>query len=303
MSDPFAKTQYRVGQHWRFRSDTPEARDILTILGVEDHPTLGIICNIHFEYDPPLEASPGSYASGGQYWLTQAALDRSVIEQIANEPLPRNSDATGEFARGPGSWDGCPFPAAVNRTVSELIRAQTERHKREQAVGADPRQSWEAAVAAYEQLAADGDDLAPWFRDLCRTLATTVTSSPLQARASEGCLEIYAPPGSGEQARGLRLAVVSELEEIRYCLDEFGKQPEGLDPECWRVELRGIVIGPDGGNVDQALEQWRCKGGPDTIAQFVVGLLPRLGALPTLCPPAMQPGRAEARPAPDRGFI
>jgi hypothetical protein len=292
VSDPFAKTRYRVGQHWRFHNTTPEARDALVILGVEDHPTLGIICRVAFEYEPPLEAYPGWYATGGQYWVTQAGLDRSVTELLIEES--RHPGPGREFRRGPASWEADPFPAAVDRTVGELVREQTERHKRERAqakaVAADPRLSWDVAVATYAELAADGDDLAPLFQELAQGLARTGASSLFQAWASEGCLEIVVPPGSAAQERGLRLAVVSELDEIRYCLDEFGQQPDDLDPECWRVELRGIVVGPDGGHVDQALEQWRCKGGPADVARLVADLLPRLGALPALCPPS---GRAD----------
>ena len=52
MADLFAKTRYRVAQHWRFQNEIPEVKDILTILSVEHHPTQGIICNVNVKYDP-----------------------------------------------------------------------------------------------------------------------------------------------------------------------------------------------------------------------------------------------------------
>jgi hypothetical protein len=131
MSDPFAKTRYRVAQHWRFRSDTPEARDVLVILGVEDHPTQGIICDVHVEYDPPFQTGPGSYIGGGQFCVTQAALDRSVTELVAAKgPIPRHYGTTGEFRLGPDFWQRNPHPRAEERTVGELVREQTERQRR-----------------------------------------------------------------------------------------------------------------------------------------------------------------------------
>src|SRR5262245_18829099 len=117
MSDQHARTRYRVGQHWRFRSDIPEARDILLIQGVEEHPARGIVCQVWFAYDPPLEAHPGSFATGGEYWVTQAAMDRSVTELAAE--APRGSAAGGEFRRGRAFWAEDGFPGVEDRTVGE----------------------------------------------------------------------------------------------------------------------------------------------------------------------------------------
>lgn len=132
MSDPFAKTRYRVAQHWRFRNDTPEASDVLVILGVEDHPTQGILCDVHVEYDPPFQTTPSSYIGGGEYCVTQAALDRSVTELVAAKgPIPRHYGTTGEFRLGPDFWQRNPHPCGDKRTVGELVREQTERYRRQ----------------------------------------------------------------------------------------------------------------------------------------------------------------------------
>ena len=131
MSDPFARTRYRVAQHWRFHNETPEARDELVIIGVEDHPTQGIICDVHVEYDPPFQTG-SSYLAGGNFWVTQDALDRSVTEVVAKKgPLPSHYRTTGEFRLTPESWGPNPRPWAEDRTVGELLREITERHRRE----------------------------------------------------------------------------------------------------------------------------------------------------------------------------
>jgi hypothetical protein len=130
MSDPFARTRYRVAQHWRFRNDTPEARDVLVVLGVEDHPTQGIICDVHVEYDPPFQTG-SSYLEGGNFWVTQDALDRSVTELVAKKgPLPSHYRTTGEFRLTHEFWGRNPRPMADDRTVGELLRDRTEQHRR-----------------------------------------------------------------------------------------------------------------------------------------------------------------------------
>src|SRR5688572_9070952 len=98
MDARFAKTRYRVAQHWRFRHDVPEASDVLVILAVEEHPDRGIICNVGYECQPAFRTGPCSFTSGGESWVTQDALDRSVIEQAAEKgPLPSSYGTTGEF--------------------------------------------------------------------------------------------------------------------------------------------------------------------------------------------------------------
>jgi hypothetical protein len=72
------------------------------------------------------------------------------------------------------------------------------------------------------------------------------------------------------------LHIVSEADEIDYCLAEFGESPEELDPDCWRVELRGIVRNDEGSDEERVLKQWRCFGGPENVARQVEQLLPLL---------------------------
>ena len=123
MADPFAKTRYRVAQHWRFLSDTPEVWDTLIVTAVEDHPTQGIVCAVGVAYDPPFQMSPSSSMGGGNYWFTQAALDASVTELVAEKgPFPRHLGAIGEFRRAPDSWGPNPHPFADVRTVGEVVR-------------------------------------------------------------------------------------------------------------------------------------------------------------------------------------
>jgi hypothetical protein len=103
VSDPFAKTRYRIAQHWRFHNDTPEAKDTLVIIGVEDHPTQGIICDVHVEYDPPFPLGPSGYMSGGGFCVTQAALDRSVTELVAAKGPLRTARSGNSSANRPNS--------------------------------------------------------------------------------------------------------------------------------------------------------------------------------------------------------
>jgi hypothetical protein len=131
MSDPSSRTRYRVAQAWRYRNGTPEASDQLVILGVEDHPTQGIICQFHVAYEPMMRPARNSFAKGCGTWVTQSALDRSVIELIAERrDLPSWFGSTGEFRIGPEHWKLFPGPMAEDRTVGEVVREQTEQNRR-----------------------------------------------------------------------------------------------------------------------------------------------------------------------------
>lgn len=131
MNDSYSKTRYRVAQHWRFHTDTPEANDTLVILGVEDHPTLGIICTVSVEY-PSFEIGPSQYLSGCSYILPQADLDRSVTELVLEKgPLPRSYGSTGEFSMSPTAMEKFARMISEGRTVGELIHESTERAKQD----------------------------------------------------------------------------------------------------------------------------------------------------------------------------
>jgi hypothetical protein len=73
---------------------------------------------------------------------------------------------------------------------------------------------------------------------------------------------------------------VSEADEIDCFQDEFGESPAELDLACWRVELRGIVPNPSGGDEERTLEARRCFGVAAEVAQVVESLLTRLRPLP-----------------------
>src|SRR5918998_6348797 len=131
LSHPISRTGYRVAQLWRFHNETPEAKDQLVILSVEDHPTQGIISEVHVDYEPMLRMSPNSSVDGCNFWVTQSALDRSVVELVSERgELPFWFGTTGEFRLGPDSWERPHAPKGVDRTVGELVREQTEQFKR-----------------------------------------------------------------------------------------------------------------------------------------------------------------------------
>ena len=150
----------------------------------------------------------------------------------------------------------------------------------------DTRRSWGEAIAFYEELAADGDRSAVFLLDVVHRLAATAVGSCLEARAWEECLGICV----SDESRPLRgtpwVAVVSEADEIDYFQDEFGESPADLDPTCWRVELRGIVRNPAGGDEERTLEMRHCFGGTAEVVEVVEAFLPRLCPVPTPPPSA-----------------
>src|SRR5262245_46256278 len=137
------------------------------------------------------------------------------------------------------------------------------------------RSSWADAVAAYEEMAKEGDRSAAFLLDVARRLAGTVVGASLEARAWEECLGVFVPEVTRPPRGTPWVAVVSEADEIDYCVEVFGERPDDLDPACWRVELRGIVPDPSG-DVEQTLEARRCLGGAAEVAGVVEGLLSRL---------------------------
>jgi hypothetical protein len=148
------------------------------------------------------------------------------------------------------------------------------------------RRSWDDAVAAYQELAPDGDRSAVFLLDVARRLAATGVGSCLEARAWEECLGIFVPEDCRPPRGTPWIAVVSEADEIDYFREEFRDVPAGLDPACWRVELRGTVRSPSGGDEERSLEVRRCFGGAAEVARVVESLLPRLRPLAALPPPA-----------------
>ncbi|MGL4555808.1 MAG: hypothetical protein ACRC33_31960 [Gemmataceae bacterium] len=119
--------------------------------------------------------------------------------------------------------------------------------------------SWEAAVAEYERLAAQGDASASELLDVARRLAAGPAGRCLLARAWEGNLELSGPAGRGPEWAAPYLRVSSDTDEAEYC-EIIGEDADdlGLQPGCFHVELRGRTW--EAGNaVDAALEGWHCR--------------------------------------------
>lgn len=142
------------------------------------------------------------------------------------------------------------------------------------------RQSWNDAAAFYQEQASSGNRSAVFLLDVVGRLRATLVGSCLEARVWEECLGICVPEECRPERGTPWLAVVSEADEIDYSEDELGESPADLDPDCWRVELRGIVRLPAGGDEEQTLEVRRCFGGAAEVAQVIESLLPRLSPLP-----------------------
>jgi hypothetical protein len=220
MPDPFARTRYRVAQHWRFHNDSPEVSDILVILGVEDHPTQGIICNVEVEYDPPFQTGDCSQTSGAEFWVTQAALDQSVRELVAEKgPLPLHFGTTGDFRCGPEFWERHPLPMAVDRTVGELVREQTEQLKqvREELARRPPSQRPPAEALGLWSLIAE--DEAGRFRELLQQ-HPSLANTPLPQDESDDCCYGY------EDCYPLMLAAELGRVPVAEMLLELGADPK-----------------------------------------------------------------------------
>ena len=253
MSGSASRTRYRVAQVWRYRNETPEASDRLVILGVEDHPTQGIICQFHVAYEPMMQTSGNTFAGGCGTWVTQSALDRSVIELVAEKgDLPFWFGSTGEFRLGADHWSQFPGPMAEDRTVDEVVRGQTE----------DNRRRWEEEANRPLEREPSEESLGLWslialrkaerFRELLRR-DPALANRPLPRDESDA----YCYSGEEyEECYPLMLAAELGSVPIAEALLEAGADPR-------RTNARG----------DTALHfAGRASGqtdGPDTIARML----------------------------------
>ena len=131
---------YRVAQHWTFDHNVDGLADYLIILGIEESPTQGVIYLVNITFDPPFAISNNTSNSGGEYWLTREALDKSVVKLVEERgPLPDSFETTGEFRLKEEDWPTPWFPFAENKTVgqyaseleSQLLQERKEAANRE----------------------------------------------------------------------------------------------------------------------------------------------------------------------------
>lgn len=219
MADPFARTNYRVAQHWRFRTNTPEARDTLIVTAVEDHPVQGIVCCVEIEFDPPFQSSPNAFVGGCSYWFTQSALDASVTELEAEKgPFPRHLGSRGEFQRDAESWGPNPLAFADDRTVGEVLAEAYSRlvERREQEANQPPSSATpDESLGLWSLIAYDKAD---YLRDLLQQRPTFVNVPLPQDESDEYCYfgEEY------DECYPLMLAAELSSVEVTKLLLEFG---------------------------------------------------------------------------------
>jgi ankyrin repeat protein len=270
LSHPTSRTRYRVAQHWRFRNETPEARDHLVILGVEDHPTQGIICQVYVPYWPEFKLSPNQSIGGCDDWVTQSALDRSVVELVAeNGGLPYWFGSTGEFRMGPDSWGRPLAPVAKERTVGELVREQTDRYRRRREELAKPPPSEEPPVESLGLWSLIAREEAGRFRELLQQ-DPGMADRPLPRDESDDyCYsdELY------DECYPLMLAAEMGSVPIAEVLLELGADPA-------RANARGdtaLHFASRSSNRDESpavIARMLCERGADPVARNQAGETP-----------------------------
>jgi predicted DNA-binding WGR domain protein len=105
-AESLARTRYRVGQSWSFKTDVRNIHPVLQILEVEEHPHKGIFCFVDLKFRRAVRREEASESIPGfLLCLTAAALDRSLDQLVdAQAPLPDYYQSAGEFSSAPESW-------------------------------------------------------------------------------------------------------------------------------------------------------------------------------------------------------
>lgn len=120
-----ARTRFRVGQTWSFKTAVPNIHPVLQILGVEEHPQKGIFCFLDIKFRRAVTEKRGgthSIVSGIELCLTAVALDRSLEQLVdAKAPLPDHYTSTGEFSAAPEHWLQDKMTDIRDSTLDEAI--------------------------------------------------------------------------------------------------------------------------------------------------------------------------------------
>jgi predicted DNA-binding WGR domain protein/tetratricopeptide (TPR) repeat protein len=134
-----ARTRYRVGQCWSFKTEVSNIHPVLQILGVEEHPHKGIFCLVDIKFSHAIterHRDTVSITPGIELCLTAEALDRSLDQLVdATAPLPDHHESTGEFTVAPESWlqndgtdlDDSTLEEAILRHLGQVFPARVAR--------------------------------------------------------------------------------------------------------------------------------------------------------------------------------
>ncbi len=118
-------SQYIPGQVWTYRARPGEERSYLTILRVEDDPTLGEI--VHVRVDGLKMQS--RHAPGGvnptitHMPLSATALDESVVLQFRTAPVPEFAEGYRLWSEATAAGRGGIFGVTVAECVAAMERA------------------------------------------------------------------------------------------------------------------------------------------------------------------------------------
>lgn len=285
-AESLARTRYRIGQRWSFKTEVPNIHPVLQILGVEEHPAKGIFCFADIKFREAITEQRGSTCSvipGIELCLTAAALDRSLDQLVeAKAPLPDHCVTTGEFSVVPEKWRksdltnigeqaldeailrhlGMAFPAKMAKKMGWPVRPKARREQR------PPTPPAQALPAASEEPASEQARQMEWYamadaiargnlKQVRALLAANPAAVNTPLRIDTGDEELN--PAGTAQAPPLHFAVAQGKRKVVDLLLELGARIDATSKEGWTalyVAARTAKFGmADAKEIIQLLEQ------------------------------------------------
>jgi predicted DNA-binding WGR domain protein len=282
-AESLARTRYRVGQRWSFKTEVPNIHPVLQILGVEEHPQKGVFCFLDIKFRRAItERKRDTYGvtPGIELCLTAEALDRSLDQLVdARAPLPDYCLSTGEFSAAPERWlqnpttdiDDSTLDEAILRHLAQVFPAKVARKmgwpvrpkaRKEPMPPAPPEQELPAAEAQEQVRLRESYTLAEAIArgklEQVRALIAAnpgAVNTPLRIDTGD---EVLNPAGTTE-APPLHYAVAQGKRKVVELLLELGASIDATSEEGWTplfVAARSAQLGvPHARRVAQLLEQ------------------------------------------------
>jgi predicted DNA-binding WGR domain protein/ankyrin repeat protein len=280
-AESLARTRYRVGQRWSFKTDVRNIHPVLQILEVEEHPHKGVFCFVDIKFRRAVKLEEASESIPGfLLCLTAAALDHSLDQLVdAQATLPDYYQSAGEFSSAPDSWLrdqttdiddstldeailtylGQIFPAEVARKMGWPILPAARPEPRPPA----PQQQEHQPAGPQEQLRqkqslAMAEAIARGDLEQIRGLIAAnpaVVNTPLRIDREQEKLN----PARTAEAPPLHFAAAHPQRKVVELLLELGANVNATSEEGWTalfLAARPVRSGKRGGKqVVQLLEQ------------------------------------------------